>query len=69
MGPKAGLDAVVFLLYLSQYMLDDRSSIPRKDNDVNFSLLHRVQTVSEDHPASYPIRTGGSYQGDKEAGA
>jgi hypothetical protein len=35
----------------------------------NFSLLHRVQTSSEVHPASYPMGNGGSFPGGKAAGA
>jgi hypothetical protein len=35
----------------------------------DFSLLHRVQTGSGAHPASYTIGTGGSFPGDKAAGA
>jgi hypothetical protein len=34
-----------------------------------FSLLHVIQTGSGAHPASYPMDTGGSFPGDKEAGA
>jgi hypothetical protein len=34
-----------------------------------FSLLHIVQTDSGSHPASYPMGTGGSFPGGKEAGA
>jgi hypothetical protein len=35
----------------------------------DFSLLNRVKTGSEAHPPSYPIGTGSSFQGGKEAGA
>jgi hypothetical protein len=35
----------------------------------NFSLRHRVQNASGAHPASYPMGTGGSFSGDKAAGA
>jgi len=35
----------------------------------NFSLRHRVQTVSGAHPASYPINTKGSFPGGKTTGA
>jgi hypothetical protein len=31
----------------------------------NFSLHHRVQNVSEAHPASYPMGTMGSFPGGK----
>jgi hypothetical protein len=34
-----------------------------------FSLLHRVQTVSEAHPASHLMGTGGTLPGSKAAGA
>jgi hypothetical protein len=34
-----------------------------------FSLLHVVQTGSGVHPTSYPMGTGGSFPGDKAAGA
>jgi hypothetical protein len=34
-----------------------------------FSPLHRVQTGSETHPASYQMGNGVSYPGDKAAGA
>jgi hypothetical protein len=33
------------------------------------SLLHVVYTGSGAHPASYPMDTGGSFPGDKAAGA
>jgi hypothetical protein len=35
----------------------------------NFSLHHRVQNGAEAHPASYPIRTRGSFPGGKAAEA
>jgi hypothetical protein len=35
----------------------------------NFSLHHRVQNGSGAHPASYPMRTRGSFPGFKAAGA
>jgi len=34
----------------------------------NFSLRHRVQTVPEAHPASYPLGAGRSYPGVKRQG-
>jgi len=34
----------------------------------NFSLRHRVQPCSGAHPAFYPVGTGGSFPGSKEAG-
>jgi hypothetical protein len=34
----------------------------------NFSLRHRVQTGSGDHPASYPMGTGDSFRGSNAAG-
>jgi hypothetical protein len=35
----------------------------------NFSLHHRVQNGSGDHPASYPMGNGGSFPGSKTAEA
>jgi hypothetical protein len=35
----------------------------------NFSLHHCVQNGSGAHPASYTMGTGGSFPGDKAAGA
>jgi len=35
----------------------------------NFSLLHRLQTGSGAHPASYPVGTRGSFLGGNAAGA
>jgi hypothetical protein len=35
----------------------------------NFSLQHRVQNGSGAHPASYPVRTRGSFAGGKAAEA
>jgi hypothetical protein len=35
----------------------------------NIYLLHCVQTGSGAHPVSYPMGTGGSFSGGKEAGA
>jgi hypothetical protein len=35
----------------------------------NFSLHHRVQNGSGDHPASYPMGNRGSLPGGKAAGA
>jgi len=35
----------------------------------NFSPIHRVQTSTGSHPASYPMGTGGSYLGGKATGA
>jgi hypothetical protein len=45
------------------YGLDGRVSIPGRD----VSLLHNGQTDFGTHPASYPIGTGGSFPGCKEA--
>jgi hypothetical protein len=43
------------------YGLDDRGSRVRFPAGAgNFSLHHRVQNGSEDHPASYPMGTRGS---------
>jgi hypothetical protein len=49
------------------YGLDGRVRFPAGVTD--FSLLHSVQTGSEAHPASYTIDTGGSFPGNKAAGA
>jgi hypothetical protein len=50
------------------YGLDDRGSgIRLLAGAGNFSLLHRVQTRSRAHPASYPMGTGGSFPGGKAA--
>jgi hypothetical protein len=52
------------------YGLDDRGSRFRfLTGAENFSLHHRVQTGAGVHPASYPMGTGGSFPGDKAAGA
>jgi hypothetical protein len=52
------------------YGLDDRGSRVRFQAGAgNFSLHHRVQNGSGAHPASYPMGTGGSFLGDKAAGA
>jgi hypothetical protein len=40
--------------------MDDRVSTPGRVRERNF-FLHRVQTCSETHPASYPMGTGRSY--------
>jgi hypothetical protein len=46
------------------YGLDDRSSrVPFPAGAGNFSLHHRVQNGSGSHPASYPMRTRGSFPG------
>jgi hypothetical protein len=51
------------------YGLDDRSSRVRLPAGAgNFSLLHRVQTGSGAHPASYPVGTRGSFPGVKWPG-
>jgi len=34
----------------------------------NFTIYHRVQTVSGAHPVSHPMRTRGSYSGVKRPG-
>jgi hypothetical protein len=49
--------------------LDGREAGVRTPYRQNFSLLHVVQTGSGDHPASYPMGTGGSFLGAKAAGA
>jgi hypothetical protein len=45
------------------YGLDSQGWIPGRGK--NFSLLHKVQTCSGSHPASYPVSTGGSFSGGK----
>jgi hypothetical protein len=50
-------------------MLDDRGSWVRFPAGAgNFSLLHRIQSDSGTHPASYPVGTGGSLPGVKQLG-
>jgi hypothetical protein len=52
------------------YRLDDRGSRVRfPPGTGNFSLHHRVQNGSEDHSASYPMGTRGSFPVSKAAGA
>jgi hypothetical protein len=52
------------------YWLDDRDSKVRfLAGAGNFSLHHRVQNGSGTQPASYPMGTGGSFPGEKTAGA
>jgi hypothetical protein len=36
---------------------------------IDFSLFHSEQTGSEGHSALYPMAAGGSFPGDKVAGA
>jgi hypothetical protein len=43
------------------YRLDDRDFIPRRGDEDNFSVSHRVQTGSETYIASYPMGTGRSF--------
>jgi hypothetical protein len=50
------------------YGLDDRGSrVQFPAGAGNFSLHHRVQNGSGDHPASYPMGTGDSFPGGKAA--
>jgi hypothetical protein len=52
------------------YGLDDRGSRIRfPEGAGNFSLHHRVQNGSGDHPAFYPMGTRGFFPGGKVAGA
>jgi hypothetical protein len=52
------------------YGLDDQGSRVRFPAGAgNFSLHHRVQNGSGDHPAFYPMVTRGSFPGDKASGA
>jgi hypothetical protein len=48
------------------YGLDGQGSISGRSK--NFSLLHRVQTASGAHPASYLINTRDCFIDDKAAG-
>jgi hypothetical protein len=51
------------------YGLDDRGSMVRLPARAwNFSLHHRIQNGSGDHPASYPMGTRSSFPGGKAAG-
>jgi hypothetical protein len=52
------------------YSMDDLSSKFRfLAGTGNFSLTHRVQNGSGAHPAFHPLRTRGSFPGNKAAGA
>jgi hypothetical protein len=52
------------------YGLDDRGSRDRFPAGAgNYSLHHRVQTGSGPRLATYPVGLGGSFPGDKAAGA
>jgi hypothetical protein len=52
------------------YGLDNRGSRVRFPAGAgNFSLYHRIRNGSGAHPASYAMGTGGSFPGDKAAGA
>jgi hypothetical protein len=52
------------------YGLDDRMiGVRFLEGAGNFSLRYHVQTGSGAHPASYPMRTTGSFPGGKVAGA
>jgi len=52
------------------YGLDDRVSRFRFPAEAgNFSLHHRVQNGTGDHPASYPTGTRRFFPGGKAAGA
>jgi hypothetical protein len=48
---------------VSNYRLDNQASIPSRDKAFFTSLC--VQLSSEDHPASYPMGTGGPFPGHK----
>jgi hypothetical protein len=48
-------------------MTEESLSIPSRGN--SFSLLYKVQTASESHPASYKMGTGGRFLGVKAAQA
>jgi hypothetical protein len=51
------------------YGPDDRGVEFKSRLGQEFSLLHFVQTGSGVHPTSHPMGTGGSFPGDKAAGA
>jgi hypothetical protein len=51
---------------METFGLDGPGSI---SDSQDFSLLHSVQTGSEAHRTSYPIRAWDSFPGDKAAGA
>jgi hypothetical protein len=54
----------------SDYRVDDRGFAVRfPTGDGNSSILHRVQTGSGAHTASYPMGNGGSFLGDELVGA
>jgi hypothetical protein len=52
----------------SGYGLDDRGSRVRFPAGAGNFSLHRVQTRSGAHQASYPLDNGGSFPGGKAAG-
>jgi hypothetical protein len=55
---------------LAAYDMDSRGArVSFPAGSANFSLLHRVQTGSGAHRASYPMGTGTSLTGDKMARA
>jgi hypothetical protein len=53
----------------SGYGVDGGGFGIRVELGTRFFPLHVVQIIFLAHPASYPIGTGGSFSGDKEAGA
>jgi hypothetical protein len=52
-----------------RYGLDGQGVGIRVAAGVNFSPLHVVQTGSGAHPADYLMGTGGTFPGNKAAGA
>jgi hypothetical protein len=56
-------------VYWLGYGLDDRGWSPGRDNEVFFSLRHRVETGSGSHPAWHSIGTFWFFPGSKSAGA
>jgi hypothetical protein len=63
-------DMLAQLVWRLGYGLDDRGYRVRfSAGSGNFSLHHRVQTVSGAHPAFYPMGTRGSFPRVKAAGA
>jgi hypothetical protein len=72
---RGGEEVILYLLLALTVKLtnertgrsDDSGSIPGGGEE--FFFRHHVQTGSGAHPASYPMGTGGSFPGDKAAGA
>jgi hypothetical protein len=52
---------VAQLVYRPGYGLDNRGSIPGKDNDGIFFLCHGIQTCSRARQGCYPVSTAGFF--------